>query len=262
VFGAYHDRLAGRHIGLIGLGSGTLASYGQPGQRVTYYEIDPLVKRIAYDRQYFSYVQDALDRGVQLDVVLGDARLKLEERARDGSAEKLALLVVDAFSSDAIPIHLINREALAIFLANLADDGLLAFHISNRYLDLEPVLGNLAADAGLVGFVQHDWESEIPGKTASSWVILARQEDALCRLVHEGRWDEWQAEHGWAAGREAVQVACAFPDVGGELRASAAVYLGVFEQLRAPWRRLKVRPEVDVWSDDYSNLLSVIDWRH
>jgi SAM-dependent methyltransferase len=262
VFGAYQDRLSGRHVGLIGLGSGTLASYGQPGQKVTYYEIDPLVKRIAYDRSYFTYVQDALDRGVKLDVVLGDARLKLEERARDDSAEKLALLVVDAFSSDAIPIHLITRQALAIYLDNLAPDGLLAFHISNRYLDLEPVLGNLAEAAGLVGFIQNDWESDVPGKTASSWVILARQEDALCRLVHEGRWGQWQAEHGWGAGREAVRAACTLPDVGGGVRASATACLGLFEGLRAPWHRLKVRPDVGVWSDDYSNLLGVIDWKN
>jgi hypothetical protein len=218
VFAAYQDALAGQHVGLIGLGSGTLASYGQPGQKLTYYEIDPLVKRIAYNPAWFTFIADALDRKVDVEVVLGDARLKLEVRARAGLSDKFALLVVDAFSSDAIPVHLITREALAIYLDNLADDGLLAFHISNRYLDLDPVLGNLAADAGLVGFIENDSDDSIPGKASSSWVILARAERTLDRLVHEAR--------------------------------------------RTPWRRLRVRPDVGVWTDDYSNLLRVFEWRN
>src|SRR5262249_25559528 len=187
VFAAYRDQFAGRHVGLIGLGSGTLASYGQAGQKLTYYEIDALVKRIAYDRKHFTFVQDALDRGVAVDTVLGDARLKLEERARQGVSDqdKFALLVVDAFSSDAIPIHLLTRQALDIYLDNLADDGLLAFHISNRYLDLEPVLGNLAEEVGLAGFIQKDGESRsTPGKAGSNWVIMARRRAILDRLVH------------------------------------------------------------------------------
>jgi hypothetical protein len=262
VFEAYHDRLAGRHVGLIGLGSGTLASYGQPGQRLTYFEIDPLVKDIAYNPAYFTYVQDAQDRGAMVDVVLGDARLKLEERAGQDRADPFALLVVDAFSSDAIPVHLITREALAIYLDNLAGDGLLAFHISNRYLDLEPVLGNLVAEAGLAAFIQHDGAGDIPGKKASTWVILARQESTLDRLVHEGRWEQWQADHGWAASHEAVQVLAAFPDATGGARAQGAVCLLLLEHVRAPWRRLKVRPEVGVWTDDYSNLLRVFYWNN
>lgn len=218
VFAAYQDTLAGRHVGLIGLGSGTLATYGQPGQKLTYYEIDPLVKRVAYNTAWFTFIQDALERKVDVDVVLGDARLKLEERTRAGPPDKFALLVVDAFSSDAIPIHLITREALATYLDNLADDGLLAFHISNRYLDLGPVLGNLAADFGLVGFIENDGDDNIPGKASSSWVVLARAESTLHRLLY--------VEH------------------------------------REPWRKLTVRPEVGVWTDDYSNLLRVFEWRN
>jgi hypothetical protein len=262
VFAAYQDRLAGRHVGLIGLGSGTLASYGQPGQKLTYYEIDPLVKRVAYDRAYFTFVPDALDRGVLVDVVLGDARLKLEERARGGSPEKFALLVVDAFSSDAIPVHLITREALAIYLDNLADDGFVAFHISNRYLDLEPVLGNLAAELGLASFIQHDGGGDIPGKAASTWVVLARQESTLDRLLHEGRWEQWQAEQGWAASADALRALTAFPDTGGSVQALGTVYHTLFERLRAPWRRPRVRPEVGLWTDDYSNLLRVFYWQN
>jgi hypothetical protein len=270
VFAAYQEHFAGRHLGLIGLGTGTLASYGQPGQRLTYYEIDPLVKRVAYDPACFTYLRDADDRGVCLEVVLGDARLKLEERARpltlpsppaaggEGRVrgdppEKFALLVVDAFSSDAIPVHLITREALRIYLDNLADDGLLAFHISNRYLDLEPVLANLAQDLGLAGVIQQDEDDERAGKAASSWVVLARREHDLDRLVHEGRWPQWQEEQGWdEAGAALVAVASCPGQLG-----RAAPWLTLLERLKPPWRYLKGRPEVGVWTDDYSNLLRV-----
>jgi hypothetical protein len=262
VFAAYHNQLAGRHIGLIGLGTGTLASYGQKGQTLTYFEIDPLVKRIAYDPAYFTFVKDAQDRGVTVDVVMGDARLKLEERAKQVTQEKLALLVVDAFSSDAIPVHLITRQALDIYLANLADDGLLAFHISNRYLDLEPVLGNLAEEVGLVGVIETDNEGNIPGKAGSNWVILSRHESALARLVHEGRWQQWKAEQGWNDAREATWIVSALPDADGGVHSAGTICLGLLEGLRAPWRRLKVRPDVGIWTDDYSNLLRVFNWKH
>jgi hypothetical protein len=262
VFAAYKDHFAGGHLALIGLGSGTLASYGQTGQKVTYYEIDPVVKRIAYNPAYFTYIQDALDRKVDLDVVLGDARLKLEERANSGPPDKFALLVIDAFSSDAIPIHLITRQALDIYLKNVAEDGLIAFHISNRYLDLDPVLGNLAAEVGLVGYIENDRENDIPGKASSSWVVLARQQGTLDRLVHEDRWKQWQTEHGWAASGEALQMLSAIPDASGGIQTQAAAGLALLEGLKAPWRKLKVRPEVGVWTDDYSNLLRVFEWKY
>ncbi len=262
VFEAYRTWLADRPIGVIGLGSGTLASYGQPGQQLTFYEIDPLVQRVAYNPAYFTYLSDSLERGVGVDVVLGDARLKLEERARNGPPEKYALLVVDAFSSDAIPLHLITREALAIYLANLAEDGLLVFHISNRYLDLEPVLGNLAADAGLTGLLDEDLAYRIPAKDSSTWVVLSRREANLDRLLHEGRWKRWQAEHGWDSSAEAMFVVSTLPDAHGGLQSQGAVGFALFENLRPPWRRLRTRPEVGIWTDDYSNLLRVFNWKN
>jgi hypothetical protein len=262
VFAAYREQLAGRHVGLIGLGTGTLATYGQAGQTLTYYEIDPLVKRVAYDPECFTFLQDAAARGVAVDVVLGDARLKLEERARGGPADRFALLVVDAFSSDAIPIHLLTRQALEIYLANLADDGLLAFHISNRYLTLEPVLGNLAEELGLAGVIEHDLATGFTGKAASSWVVLARQPSTLDRLLHEGRFAQWQEEHGWAASQDAMLLVSGLPDLGGRAQSQGTICWALMERLQAPWRRLKVRPEVGVWTDDYSNLLRVFDWKN
>ena len=284
IFAAYHDHFAGRHLGLIGLGTGTLATYGQPEQKLTYYEIDPLIKRIAYDDgAYFSFVKDARDRGVQMDLVMGDARLKLEERAERlkqeeraqkgaPATDRFALLVVDAFSSDAIPVHLLTLQALKTYLDNLADDGLLVFHISNRYVDLEPVLGNLARALGLVGFIETDWEGDIPGKASSNWVVMARREYAsvLDQLVHEGCWEEWQKESHWAESEAAMLTLSAFPDQGGFVRAAGAIGYSLLETeqepekrlLKAPWRRLKEDPKVGVWTDDYSNLFSVFYWKN
>src|SRR5262249_54511696 len=156
-----------------------------------------------------------------VDVVMGDARLMLAERVRSGPPDKFALLVIDAFSSDAIPVHLLTEEAMDIYLPNLAEDGLLAIHISNRYLDLEPVLGNLAEKRGLSGFIQIDGVSNFVGKAASSWVILAPpgRSANLDRLPHEERWPQWQSEHGWTEGREAMLRLSALPDAGSGLHA-------------------------------------------
>ncbi len=260
VFAAYEPCLAGRHVGLIGLGCGTLAAYGHAGQRMTFYEIDPLVKRISYDdRKYFTYVQDAVDRGVKMDLVLGDARLKLEERAQNG-AEPLALLVCDAFSSDAIPVHLITSEAIKIFLANLAEDGLLAFHISNRYLNLEPVLANLAEVHGLFPVVQSDGESaRFPGKAGSHWVFLARRQSDLEPLLSDERWQHWKKQRGWNATEAGFLTLLAVPDLTGNVGSTAALCWELLERLGRPWRGLQERPEVGVWTDDYSNLLSVFE---
>ena len=131
---------------VIGLGTGTMAAHSRPGERWTFYEIDPAIARVASDPRYFTYLRDAPG---STDIVLGDARLSLQD-ARDGT---YGLIVADAFSSDAIPTHLITREALALYFRKLTETGTLAFHVSNRYLDLKPVLGNLAREAGLACLV-------------------------------------------------------------------------------------------------------------
>ncbi|HEV8060862.1 MAG TPA: fused MFS/spermidine synthase, partial [Gemmataceae bacterium] len=126
-----------KNVGIVGLGAGSLAAYGQAGQTITYYEIDPVVKRIAMDDSLFTFMTDSK---AKMNVVLGDARLTLAG-APDGSFD---LLVLDAFTSDAIPIHLMTREAMQIYKRKLAPEGILAINISNRYLDLEPVVARLA----------------------------------------------------------------------------------------------------------------------
>ena len=111
---------------------------------MTFYELDPAVKRIACNPEFFTYFDDFIKRGGSGHVVLGDARIKLE----GARPHEFGLIVIDAFSSDAIPVHLLTLEALQLYLAKLERGGLLAFHISNRFLDLEPVLGNLCAGWG------------------------------------------------------------------------------------------------------------------
>ncbi len=141
-FFAAADANSIRHVGVVGLGAGSLACYAQPGQDWTFFEIDPLVERIARDPRYFHFLADC---GNRPRVVLGDARLTLAA-VPDGTYD---VLVLDAFSSDTIPMHLLTREALALYLRKLAPGGCLLFHISSRTLDLAPVLGTLAADAGV-----------------------------------------------------------------------------------------------------------------
>ena len=117
----------------------------------------PRVKAISYDQdRYFSYVQDAKGRGAEIDMVLGDARLSLDRERREGSARKYDAIVVDAFSSDAIPVHLMTLQALRMYRARLKDEGVIAFHTSNHYLSLEPVVANLAAAEGMACLMLND----------------------------------------------------------------------------------------------------------
>jgi SAM-dependent methyltransferase len=175
-----------RRVGVIGLGAGTLACYARPGEDWTFYEIDPLAERIARDPRFFRYLADC---GNQPRVVLGDARLTIAS-APDSTYD---VLVVDAFSSDSIPMHLLTREAVALYLRKLAPGGSLLFHISSRTLDLRPVIGALAADAGVdARMLLYD---SPPGpaswRRSSAWVVaLSARGGDLNRL---------DAADGWVA---------------------------------------------------------------
>lgn len=156
-----------RKIGLVGLGTGTLAIYGRTGDTMRMYEIDPAVERLA--RSHFTYLENCQ---AQVDVVMGDARVSLErELARDGSQE-YDILVLDAFSSDAIPVHLLTKEAFEVYLAHLKPDGVLAVHISNRYLNLRPVVERLAAHFDLgVSYIAEDLEPDW-WIYSTSWMLV------------------------------------------------------------------------------------------
>ena len=177
-----------RAIGVVGLGAGAVACYRRPGQRWTFYEIDPLVERIARDQRYFHYLAEcAPDAAIRS----GDARLTLQ----DAAPASYDLLILDAFSSDAIPMHLITREALALYLDKLAPGGVIAWHVSNRNLDLAPIVADLAADAGVVAWARSDQPSRaaLAGyRSPSSWIALARRAEDLAPLVADARWTRLQ----------------------------------------------------------------------
>jgi hypothetical protein len=186
VFGAIPASRAGAPVAVIGLGTGSLACHGRTGQEFTFYEIDPAVLRIAGNPRYFRFLE-ACPPAIR--VVLGDARRSLPA-APD---RHFGLIILDAFSSDAIPSHLLTREALRLYLDKLADPGLLAFHISNRHLDLEPTVGNLAHDAGLHALVQLEAgmskeDAGRVGRTPSHWVVLARRPEDFGALRDDQRW--------------------------------------------------------------------------
>jgi len=186
VFDAVDAALAMPRVAVVGLGTGTQACYAQSGQSFTFYEIDPTVVRIAENPRYFTFLADARQRGADVKIALGDARLRLAE-ASDAAYE---LLVIDAFSSDAIPAHLLTEQAITLYRRKLAPGGLIAFHISNRYLDLAPVLGNLAEHMGLAGLYQRDADSVASGKTGSIWVVLAERPGDFAVLLdrHGAKW--------------------------------------------------------------------------
>ena len=171
-------------VAVIGLGIGTLAAYVVPGQHWTFYEIDPAIERMARDDRYFTFLKQC---GSGCGVALGDARLSL---AAAGDA-RYQLITLDAFSSDAIPIHLLTNDAMAVYLSRLAPHGVLAFHISNRHLQLNTVVGRLATANGLVALTQSDQPGQGPwpeGKTGSEWVMMARSLEDLGGLAHSPSW--------------------------------------------------------------------------
>lgn len=154
-------------VGVIGLGAGTLAAYGAPGDTFRFYEINPEVPRLA--RQWFTYLGDSK---ATIELALGDARPSLEREPAQG----FAVLVVDAFSSDAIPVHLITREAVQLYRRHLRPGGTLAFHVTNRYLDLAPVLLEIAVAERLqIANVVDDDQ----GTTATDRVLLSEGREVL-----------------------------------------------------------------------------------
>ena len=178
-------------VAAVGLGAGAAAMYGTPGQEFTFYEIDPVVKAIASDPRFFTYLSDS---PAKVDIVIGDARLKLA-RAPDSHYD---LLILDAYGSDSVPVHLLTREALQLYLGKLAPHGVIAFHISNLHMDLRPVVGNLAADAGLQCLFQEDAdfpeEEATRGKAPSRWAVMARTQADLDSLSRTGKWEILEAD--------------------------------------------------------------------
>jgi SAM-dependent methyltransferase len=163
--------LVGVRIGLVGLGTGTVAAYGEKGNTIRIYEINPQVKQLATSR--FSYITRT---PAKVEVVMGDARLSLEKELEEGDSQQFDLLVLDAFNSDAIPVHLLTREAFAVYLKHMRPDGIIAIDISNRYLDLQPVVESLAKNFGLDAITISDDGEPDWWFYDTSWVLVATHE--------------------------------------------------------------------------------------
>jgi spermidine synthase len=180
-----------RKASFIGLGAGTMAAYARPGMRFAFFEIDPAVVAIAQDPACFTFVNDARQRGAEVTITLRDGRLGvagLEQGSQD-------LIVVDAFSSDSVPVHLLTREAIAAYADRLAPGGLLAVHISSRTFDLKPVMRAAAEDLGLVIAVRQDDASNEPlvereSKFGSTWAVFARQAKDLGFMERNVAWEK------------------------------------------------------------------------
>jgi SAM-dependent methyltransferase len=207
---AFDDSKPNRHIAAIGLGTGSIASYATAGQRITFYEIDPLVIRIASDPKLFTYLDQC---PAKLNIIEGDARLQLAN-APDGEFDTV---VVDAFSSDSIPMHLLTRQALELYWRKLKPDGLLVFHISNRYFNLETALAAFAEKSNMVCLIKSDLkvskDEEKNGKFPSRYLVMAHNVNDLGELSKNSTWRP------------------------------AAIINGFQE-----------------WTDDYSNIMSVLNW--
>lgn len=182
LFDAYRGESVTKRVAVVGLGTGALASYSHPRDSYTFYELDPEIERIARDPRYFTFLQDAAG---DVRTVLGDGRLRL----RAAPPHDYGVIVLDAFSSDAVPVHLLTTEAVRMYLSKLEPGGVIVFHITNRYLDLEPVLSAVAARTGLTGMVARDHVSGgADHRSPSTWVALAPDAAALDRLRGVGEW--------------------------------------------------------------------------
>ncbi len=201
----------GRQVAVVGLGAGSLAAYARPGESWTFLEIDPTVVRIARTPGWFTYLEESPG---DVQVVVGDARQSLQ-RERTG---RFDLIILDAYSSDAVPVHLLTREALQLYLDRLAPHGSLVFHISSRHFDLAPVIANLAADARLVCRLASDRNNDhaewTRGRLSSTYVVVARRAEDLGVIASD-----------------------------------------------PSWMTPATRPDVGVWTDDYSSLWKVLKRR-
>jgi SAM-dependent methyltransferase len=208
-------------MAVLGVGTGTLAAYAEPGWSLTLYDIDAAVVRLARDPQYFTFLTDCEKRGVNVEVILGDGRLKVA-KAPEASYD---VLFMDAFQSDAVPVHLITREAIELYKQKLKPDGLLVINIANRYINFQPVLGNLAEATKLEAIVAVDRGNSAEDRYPSHWVVMARDHKAFGTLLTAAAPDGESEGKPW------------FAPLPPDRQAG-----------------------VGVWTDDFSNILRVLYW--
>lgn len=239
-------------VAMVGLGTGSVSCYADPDLDLTFYEIDPTVKRLVADTDdFFTYVGDARRRGARVDIVVGDARLKLEEDTRT----KYDMLLIDAFSSDSIPVHLLTKEAMQLYFDRLTPNGLLALHISNKYVKLDVVVARLAAELGATAYEFNDnWEDRdgrrdedgrplgqycLHGKTQSTWVVLAK-DPKLLDVFRDERFTTSYRYMNPPMIKDALGNDVPKPPPINE------------------WKLMTARPGVKPWTDDYADVLMVM----
>jgi spermidine synthase len=210
-------------VGVIGLGAGTLAAYGQPSDHFRFFEIDPAVIQLTRDGKYFTFVARSKAR---VEIIQGDGRISVA-RERERNAPLFDYLIVDAYSSDAVPVHLLTRDALALYVDSLEPEGFLAIHTSSRNFDMMPVLSRLADEAGLHAVSLLNPEAPKHLSAASTWVFFSRSQERIRALARAA-----QQRHR-ARGLRTPQGPVTFPTP--ELIAGAPL-----------------------WTDDYSDLLRVL----
>ena len=195
IFEAFNSNAFSRNVAVVGLGTGSMACYALPEQHWTFYEINPAVISIAQNSEYFTYLEKCAVGPTQ--IVLGDARLKLQ----NAPDQHFGLIVLDAFNSDAIPVHLMTHEAIKLYTSKLALGGMLAFHISNRSLQLDTVLADLAKrnNAMMLSFADAE-HNPVSGKDPSEWVVMAQLSPAFDALAQNPRWRQVagrSGSHAW-----------------------------------------------------------------
>jgi hypothetical protein len=207
------------HVAIIGLGTGSMVAYAERGQTFDVYEIDPAVVEIAATPEYFTFLRDARARGATVNVIVGDGRLRIAN-AKDGT---YGLVFIDAFSSDSIPVHLLTIEAVKLLLDKARPDGVVAFHISNRHFELAPVLARAAREFGVYAWQREQFEGENDPRSVS-------KQDADKELARDSSW---------------VVLARSPANVPALVRDSTY------------WVPLRAQEHWPLWTDDFSNILSV-----
>jgi len=191
VFGVYKNDPRLKKVAVVNLETGVLAAYSKPGQKWTFYEVDGEVKRTAEDPKQFTFLRDA--KG-EVRVELGDARMQLQR-----SKDTFGLLIIDGLNADAIPVHLLSREAVALYRERLEVDGILVFHITSRLIDFEPVLARIAADAKLIAYSRKHAPSDNEKKLGardSHWLVMASLDADLAPLLKTGSWQPARTKAG------------------------------------------------------------------
>jgi hypothetical protein len=163
-----------KRVGIVGLGAGTLAAYGRTGDTFRFYEINPQVMELA--RKYFFFLKNS---GAQISMAQGDARLSLERELNRVELPAYDILVLDAFSGDAIPVHLLTKEAMSLYVRRVQPQGVVAFHVSNNFLDLSPVVRQLARSVGYPCLVVKNHANLEEDTLASEWVLVTRNTSIL-----------------------------------------------------------------------------------